>query len=140
MKTIILSTMLLFFSFLLLAFGGHASIVVPAFILYFVSIGFIISSLDIFIEDFSGVGSMGGARGLYLMIINLAWVVSQLISGTVINRTSFTGIYILGSFFILIVSLIFIFSLKNFKDPAYTKVSIRKRAAIAPPFEVVWAS
>ena len=91
-RSIMLSASLIFVSFLLLAYGKTAFIIIPAFVLYFTSVGLVISSLDIFIEDFSGQGSIGSFRGLYLMIISMAWVLSQLVSGTIINKTSFEGI------------------------------------------------
>ena len=51
--TIFLFCLLIFLSLILLALGSNSFIVVFAFILYFISINFVIASLDIFIEDFS---------------------------------------------------------------------------------------
>jgi MFS family permease len=85
-----------------------------------------IASLDIFIEDFSKSSSVGKFRGLYLMIINSAWVIAQTISGSIIAKSSFRGLYLFSALFMLLVSAIFIFFLHNFKDPKYKKVSIRK--------------
>jgi len=124
--TILLSCSLIFLSLLLLAFGKSVFVVVPAFILYFASISFIVTSLDIFIEDFSKNSAIGTLRGFYLMIINFAWIVAQIISGSVINKSSFSGIYLLGASFIVLVGIIFIFFLHDFKDPEYKKVSILK--------------
>lgn len=122
----LLFCLLTFFSLVTLAFADQAYIVVPAFILFFVANGFIIASLDIFIEDFSKGSSIGGFRGFYLMIINSAWVVAQIISGTIIKRSSYTGIYLISAFFMIVVAGIFVFFLHKFKDPHYKKVSIRK--------------
>ncbi len=125
-RAILFSTLVTFISLLFLSFAKNFLIVIPAFILYFTSIGLVISSLDVFIEDFSESGSIGSFRGLYLTVMNLAWVVAQLISGSIINRSSFKGIYLLGSGFLILVMLIFIISLQDFKDPKYTKVPILK--------------
>lgn len=124
--TILLSLTLVFASFVLLSLNNNVLVVILSFILYFASIGFIISSLDIFIEDFSKNSSIGKLRGFYLMIINFAWIVAQIISGSVIEKISFQGIYLLGAGFIILTILIFIFFLRDFKDPEYRKISISK--------------
>lgn len=124
--TVILFSLFIFSSLVLLSFSNNAFIVIPAFILYFISINFVISSIDIFIEDFSKNSNVGLLRGLYLMTINFAWIFAQVISGTLINKSSFTGIYLLGASFMVLVLLIFIFLLRDFKDPEYKKISILK--------------
>ncbi|MFA6586062.1 MAG: MFS transporter [Candidatus Paceibacterota bacterium] len=124
--TILFFCLLIFLSFILLALGNSIYLVIPAFILYFISINFVIASLDIFIEDFSKNSRIGTLRGFYLMIISLAWIVAQLISGSIINKSSFTGIYLFGAGFMILVSLIFILFLHDFKDPEYKRVPILK--------------
>ena len=124
--TIFLFCLLIFLSLILLALGSNSFIVVFAFILYFISINFVIASLDIFIEDFSKNSAIGSLRGFYLMIINFAWVIAQMISGSIIAKSSFQGIYLFSSIFMILVLLIFILFLRNFKDPEYKKVSILK--------------
>lgn len=125
-STTIFFSILCFLSLILLAFSTNSYVAISAFIIYFVSSNFIIASLDIFIEDFSQGLSIGKQRGLYLMIINLAWVVSQMISGSVIAKSSFLGIYLLSASFMLLVSIIFLFFLQDFRDPKYTKIPILK--------------
>lgn len=117
-------------SYLGLAFSNNSSVIVASFILYFVSTNFILASLDIFIEDFSSKRNIGSARGMYLMIINSAWVISQVISGSIIAKSSFKGIYLFSAGFILLFSVIFIIFLKNFKDPKYKKVPVIKTARV----------
>lgn len=127
-STIILSLLLMFSSLILLALGKSILIIIPAFVAYFASISFVMASLDIFMKDFSKESSTGSLRGFYLMIINFAWVISQVISGSIINEISFSGIYLLAAGFISLVTLIFIFFLREFKDPEYKKFSILKTA------------
>lgn len=124
--TILLSCLVSFFSLVLLALGNSAFAVVFAFVLFFVSNGFIIASLDIFVEDFSKKSSIGSFRGFYLMMINLAWLASQVISGSVVNKISLPGIYLLSAGFMALTSFIFIFSLRRFEDPEYKKIPILK--------------
>lgn len=121
-----ISCSLTFLSLGLLAFGNNIFIILPAFILYFVSVGLVIASLDVFIEDFSKNSSIGTLRGFYLMVISLAWVIAQLISGSIISKSSFLGIYLLGAGFMALVMIIFVFFLHDFKDPEYKKISIPK--------------
>jgi len=124
--TILSSCSLIFLSLILLAFGNSSFVVIPAFILYFISINFVIASLDIFIEDFSKKSSIGSLRGFYLMVINLAWIIAQMISGSIISKSSFSGIYLFGAGFMVLVLFIFILFLRDFKDPEYKKVSVLK--------------
>jgi MFS family permease len=124
--TAILFSLFIFASLILLSFSSNSFIVISAFVLYFVSISFVISSIDIFIEDFSKNSDIGLFRGLYLMIVNFAWIFAQVISGVFIKKSSFCGIYLLGALFMLLVLFIFILFLRNFKDPEYKKISILK--------------
>lgn len=124
--TIIFSSFLIFLSFIFLSIGNNIFTIISAFILYFLSVGFVIASLDIFIEDFSKKSNTGSLRGFYLTIINLAWIVAQIISGSIIDKTSFSNIYLLSSGFIILVICIFMLSFHNFKDPEYKKISISK--------------
>ena len=115
-----------FLSFILLAFGNKSFIIIPAFIIYFIFSNILIASLDIFVEESSKKSSIGKFRGLYLMILNSAWVIAQIISGSIINKSSFRGLYIFSAIFMLLVSVIFILFLKDFKDPKYVKMSMFK--------------
>jgi len=117
---------IVFTSLLLLAFGSNKYIAIVGFILYFLGSNLIIACFDIFIEDFSKNSSIGKFRGIYLTIVNSAWVVAQIISGSIIAKSSFKGIYLLAALFMFLVAIIFIFFLHNFKDPKYKKVSIKK--------------
>jgi len=125
-STALLFGLIIFFSLLLLAFGNNAFIAILAFILYFLSSNFIIASLDIFVEDFSKSSSIGKFRGLYLTIINSAWVIAQLISGSIIAKSSFKGIYLFSAGFMVLFSVIFVLFLRDFKDPKYKKIPILK--------------
>ncbi len=113
-------------AFVVLAISSNIILVLSAFIIHFLCINLLFANLDIFMEDFSSHKSIGGARGIYLAVMHVGWVLSQLVSGTIIARSSFEGLYLLSAFFMLIFSLIFIFSLRDFRDPKYEKVPILK--------------
>jgi len=125
-RTTLLLSALFCISLLFLALGGNGYIVILAFILYFLSTTLIFISLDIFVEDFSKNSPIGGIRGMYLTIINSAWVISQLISGSIIAKSSFRGIYLLSALFTILVCIIFYILLRNFKDPKYEKKPVLK--------------
>lgn len=125
-RTTFLLSLVCFLSLLILAFGKNYLLISSAFLLYFITSNFIIATLDIFIEDYTKSSSIGRSRGLYLVFINLAWVIAQSISGSILNKSSYSGIYLFGSIFMVLVAFIFFFFLKDFKDPKYIKVPILK--------------
>ena len=124
--TILLFSFTGFISLLSLALSNKGYILIPAIVLYFISTDLIIASLDIFIEDFSKSGNIGRFRGLYLMVINFSWVLAQMLSGSIIAKSSFRGIYLFAAGFIFLVSVVLILFLRDFKDPKYIKVPILK--------------
>jgi MFS family permease len=124
--TILLFTIFSFLSLLTLAYTHNVIAVIFSVVLYFISTDFIIASFDIFIEDFSKNSNVGKFRGLYLMIINLAWVVAQMLSGSIIAKSSFQGIYLFSAGFLILNSVIFMLFLRDFEDPKYIKVPILK--------------
>ncbi len=125
LKTALLSSLFFILSVLFLALSNNPAIIISAFVVYFMAIGFIVASLDIFLEDLAKEHNIGSLRGLYLMTVNFAWIFSQIISGNVINSISFPGIYLLGAIFMVIVLIIFLFFVKGFKDPEYKHVPLK---------------
>lgn len=123
-KSTIVFSIISFFSLLFLAFSKNSNLVLFAFTLYNVTNYFIVASLDIFVEDLSKNKSIGTFRGLYLTIINTSWVIAQLISGSIIAKNSFLGIYLFSSLFMILVTIILATNLHKFKDPKWNKVNI----------------
>ena len=115
-----------FLTLIIMAFTTNIYLIILSFILFFISINFLFTCFDIFVEDASESTSVGKLRGLFLMFVNLAWVFAQLVSGSIINKSSFKGIYLLASSFVFLLLIIIIFGFKKFKDPKYTKVSVLK--------------
>lgn len=82
----------------------------------------IIFSLDEILKIFSKDGATGKIRGTYIAICNLAWIISQIASGTILGGFSFRMIYLV-SFTIMTLFLFVIFlKLKNISDPKYDKI------------------
>ena len=92
---------LLFLIFNMLALVGIISSVSPlltsiSFIVFSATNTLVLFCIDIFIEHFSDPTKTGKTRGLYLTIINIAWMLSPLISARLISKTGgYTFIYVL---------------------------------------------
>lgn len=125
-KAILSFSLISFLSLIALAFTSNIYIVIASIGIYFIFTDFIIASLDIFIEDFSKNHNVGKLRGLYLMIINFSWVIAQMLSGSIIQKSSYQGIYLFSAFFMILVVAIFMIFLKDFIDPKYVKVPVSK--------------
>lgn len=125
-KVILFCSTLLVISLLSIAFAKNIFIVMSAFTVFFICTDIVLASLDIFVEDFSKNISTGKIRGVYLTSVNLAWVIAQMISGSIIAKSSFTGIYLFSALFIVLMMLVFVFLFTHFRDPKYNKISLRK--------------
>jgi MFS family permease len=113
-------------SFATMALSGTMSVVAIAFIINWIAITLLYESLDIFMEDFSRGKSVGAFRGFYLALTNLAWILAQFVSSRIIIESSFSGIYLISAILMLLVYMVFKFSLSNFKDPKYENASFVK--------------
>jgi len=82
----------------------------------------ILFCIDIFIEHFGNEKTVGKNRGLYLTIINLAWMASPLVASFLITKEGgYKTIYILAFIATIIMTLGLLFSVKTFKDKTYKK-------------------
>ena len=79
-------------------------------------------SIDIFIEHFGNPESIGKTRGIYLMIINLAWMLCPLVTSFLITKEGgYISIYIISFIATIIMTIALVFSVKTFEDKIYTK-------------------
>ncbi|MFA7285883.1 MAG: MFS transporter [Candidatus Paceibacterota bacterium] len=124
-KSAIIFSSISFLSLIFLSFSKIAILVVPAFLIYFIVNFFLTAIIDIFIEDLSSKHDIGTFRGLYLSLVSISWVLSQVISGSIIAKSSFLGIYLFSGLFILLVLVLFITNLHNFVDLKYKKVAVK---------------
>ncbi|MFA5838990.1 MAG: MFS transporter [Candidatus Paceibacterota bacterium] len=98
---------------------------------YIIGISFVLFSLtntlvffciDIFIEHFGTSRTIGKTRGLYLTILNIAWVLSPLFSTFLITKEGgYKTIYIIAFLMVAIMTIGLVFSTKSFKDKTYKK-------------------
>jgi hypothetical protein len=79
-------------------------------------------SIDIFIERYGNPETIGKTRGLYLTIINLAWMLTPLITALLITKEGgYISIYILSLFSVIVMTIGLLFSVKTFEDRVYRK-------------------
>ncbi len=95
--------------------------IIPVFIFYFTVNNLIIFALDELLQIFSKNSQLGRVRGLYLTLINLAWVIAQVVSGKAFLSSSFSALYSVAFFIMAAFFLVAFFSLKNLSDPKYDK-------------------
>ncbi|MEI6280824.1 MAG: MFS transporter [bacterium] len=96
--------------------------IIPVFILYFTLNYLMVFALDELLQIFSKNSSMGQVRGLYLTIINLAWVISQAVSGETLSGFSYSALYFVAFMITGIFFLVVFLGLKDISDPKYDKV------------------
>lgn len=110
---------LLFLSLLNSKYG-----VVPVFIFYFTVNSLIVFALDELLQIFSKSTTTGRVRGLYLAIINTAWIVAQAISGEVLSSMKLSFIYFVAFCIMSLFFIVSLYSLKKIHDPKYDKTII----------------
>ncbi len=82
----------------------------------------ILFCIDIFIEHFGNKKTVGKNRGLYLTIINIAWMMSPLLASFLITKEGgYKAIYTLAFITVAIMAIGLVFSVKTFKDKTYKK-------------------
>ncbi len=98
-------------------------IAIIAFIFHHGLATFIFLSFDVFIEHYAKRQDTGRARGTFLTIINICYVVSPFLSGFIITQLGFSALYSI-SLIMLIPFALAVASIKHFKDDHYEDHSI----------------
>jgi MFS family permease len=93
-----------------------------SFIAFLASNSLVMFSMDIFIEHFSDQNTVGRTRGIFLTILNFAWIISPLITAVLIeSQGGYVAIYTIALGIALLTALGLAFSVKHFKDKRYIK-------------------
>lgn len=121
-KSIVIFLILNMFSLMGLILSPSTIVVAISFILFSITNTLTFFCLDIFIEHFSDPTKTGKTRGLYLTILNTAYMISPLIAAFVITKGGYRLVYILAFLMVSIMTLGLVFSIKTFKDKAYKKL------------------
>lgn len=94
-----------------------------SFIIFLATNSLILLCLDIFMEHFSPPRNVGRNRSFYLIMLNLAWLISPLISTFLINKEGgYKAVYALSLIATFIMTAGLFFTIKTFKDKAYKKI------------------
>jgi len=101
----------------LLAVGFYVCVFVATFLLAF--------TLDIFLESNSRDSRTGSIRGVYMTIINSAWVFSPLLAGFILSDGDYWKIYLAGAALVLPALFLLRGGFGKFKDPPYKNIAIR---------------
>jgi len=113
-------------SILSFALATSAWMAVTAFILGFAFNIIIAFSLDEILKIFSKNSGIGRIRGTYMAIVNLAWIMSQLlfIFGGREGIFSFRTVYLIAFAVMILFFLISFFTLYNITDPKYDRMKV----------------
>ncbi len=112
---------------LVFAFGHSFPLIAFAFIVHQGITSVMLFNMDVFLE--SGIRRqehIGGARGMFLSMMNGAYALGPIIAGAILFTGGFSKVY-LASFVVLIPLFILVKNrFKNFADPHYPHLDIRR--------------
>lgn len=113
-------------TFAILATTEKPIIAIITFILGICLNTLIIFSLDEFLKISSKDSNTGITRGTYIALCNMAWILAQIFSGTVIGNSSFKTIYLINFFIMIIFFIVLALNFKHIIEPKYDKINILK--------------
>ncbi len=102
------------------------NVIAPLLIIGMSIISLIGFTLDIFLQKNTDMGHTGSIRGLYMTLVNTAWILGPLIGGMLIVGNNYRGVYI-GAFALLFPLLYLVYkNFNKFKDSHYVEFSARE--------------
>jgi len=102
--------------------SSNPYIIGGSFVLFTTTNTLVLFCIDIFMEHFGDPETVGKTRGLYLTIVNIAWMISPLISAFLITQKGgYKTIYILAFIMAVMMTLGLLLSVKKFEDATYKK-------------------
>jgi len=115
-----------FLNFLSLAFSPSVYFILFSFLISGSLTTVIYFNLDIFLEHDSNDQKTGSIRSFYLTSINLAWLISPWIAGTIVGDSSYRKLYLIVALIIIPLIAIVASKLKDFKDPEYNIFNVNE--------------
>ena len=98
-----------------------------SFILFTTTNTLVYFCIDIFIEHFGNPETIGKTRGLYLTILNFAWMLSPFISVLLITREGgYRAIFTLAFVMVFIMTVGLLFSVRTFEETEFVEIGKRK--------------
>jgi predicted MFS family arabinose efflux permease len=118
------------FCLMTMAISSSPALIIMAFILHHAIIPILAFNFDIFVQKFSKREDAGSARGTFLSIINICFVITPLIGSIILAKGGFGSIYLLSSF-MLFPLIYFISTINTFKDSDYKDLNIFSSLKVA---------
>lgn len=111
-----------------LAFTSEPSFVLPLFFLHQALVPIILFNLDIFLEHYSKNEAVTGElRAGFLTVMNVALVLSPLLLAFLgIVNSDYSRVYLLSGMFLMPMMFIIAISLRDFPDPTYKELNIKR--------------
>lgn len=122
-KVTLILTILYLLNFLGLAFSQNIFFVLFCFLISGSMATAIYFNLDMFLEHQSSDVVTGRIRSTYLTCLNLAWLISPVLTGIIVGEFSYRKIYFVVALIMMPVILIVSSSFKDFKDPNYISIN-----------------
>lgn len=96
--------------------------IAPFFVVNIVMIALASLTIDIFLEHSSDNKHTGGIRGLFLTVINIAWIISPFLTGLLVQETDYQTVYIAALVLLVPLLMLLVYNFRDFKDPRYTRI------------------
>lgn len=107
-----------------LTVAANPIVVVALFAAQMAVIGMIGFCLDVFLEKYSDTENVGKIRGMYLTVLNIAWVITPLIGSMIIGSgNDYRGVYVAALYMLFPLLYLVYKNFPRFKDPHYTHPS-----------------
>ncbi|MBI5126564.1 MAG: MFS transporter [Candidatus Taylorbacteria bacterium] len=106
--------------------SGSLAIVGPLFVCLLVLMNLTSFNLDIFLEADSDTKHTGSIRGLYMTVVNIGWLLTPMFAGALIEDGGYAKIFTVSAMFLLPFIYLVNKGFAHFKDPVYSKLSIRQ--------------
>lgn len=129
-KTSFLFFILNILSLLALAFCSNPLLVGLTFIIHLILTTLLSFNLDVFLENSSEDESTGYIRGSYLTLVNIAWLISPLVTGFVLTNGDYWKIFTISAIVSLLVVFLLSQNFRKFQDPIYEKTKFWKTLKI----------
>ncbi|HAS84790.1 MAG TPA: hypothetical protein DCS23_01800 [Candidatus Yonathbacteria bacterium] len=110
---------------LVLAFFTAPAIIIPVFILHQTLASVIFLNFDSFVEAFSINEATGGIRGVFMTVLNIAYVVAPFLAGLMLTDHDFWKVYLAAAVFMAFSFVVIAVNFKDYINPAYITPSFK---------------
>jgi len=110
---------------LVLAFFTTPAIIIPVFILHQTLASVIFLNFDSFVEAFSVDETTGGIRGVFMTVLNIAFVAAPFLAGLMITDHDFWKVYLAAAIFMAFSLVVIAKNFKSYVNPEYVIPSFK---------------